>query len=470
MSLSLLARGRRQRLAGAALAVTAAGLAGVATLAPAADAATGWSLPASAGIITAAPTPTGSEALLWADGVATITSTGSGVLVLHTRADLCEGAPTIRVAVDGITKGTTTVTTPASDAYAEIAIGTAVSAGTHSVRVRFLDDHRTATCDRNVHLGWVSWRPTGTPAPTPTQKATPTPTPTSSSSVNPFLANAPYADPTYPSVAAAAALRRSDPSAAAALDRISANGASLWVGDWYSTAQVETTVRSYARAAEKAGSTGYVTVYAIPGRDCGAYSAGGLTPATYPGWIDAVARGLAGTSTAVILEPDALAQLGACEGQGDRVGMIRTAAAQLTAAGATVYIDAGHSAWIPAEAMAQRLRDVGVSGVRGFSINVSNYQTDADSQAYGEQLSSLLGGAHYVVDTSRNGRGPAGSEWCNPAGRGLGVPPAASQTGHLDANLWIKRVGESDGACNGGPAAGTFWTERAVDLGRNASW
>ena len=35
----------------------------------------------------------------------------------------------------------------------------------------------------------------------------------------------------------------------------------------------------------------------------------------------------------------------------------------------------------------------------------------------------------------------------------------------VDGYLWLKRPGESDGACNGGPKAGDFWTDRAIDFG-----
>ncbi|MER5689618.1 glycoside hydrolase family 6 protein [Streptomyces sp. NPDC002205] len=49
---------------------------------------------------------------------------------------------------------------------------------------------------------------------------------------------------------------------------------------------------------------------------------------------------------------------------------------------------------------------------------------------------------------------PAGSAgrglWCNVSGAGLGLPPQATPSGypdsHLDAFLWIKPPGESDGA------------------------
>ena len=89
-----------------------------------------------------------------------------------------------------------------------------------------------------------------------------------------------------------------------------------------------------------------LVVYAIPGRDCGSYSGGGVAESAYAAWIDTVASGIQGNPY-VILEPDALAQLGDCSGQGDRVGFLKYAAKALTLKGARVYIDAGHSAGCP---------------------------------------------------------------------------------------------------------------------------
>ena len=84
-------------------------------------------------------------------------------------------------------------------------------------------------------------------------------------------------------------------------------------------------------------------------------------------------------------------------------------------------------------------------------------------------------GANFVIDTSRNGAGPVEGDplyWCNPTGRALGVAPTAN-TGNpqIDAFLWVKRPGESDGSCGRGePGAGTFVNQYAVDLARNAGW
>ncbi|CAM5532402.1 glycoside hydrolase family 6 protein [Streptomyces hirsutus] len=34
----------------------------------------------------------------------------------------------------------------------------------------------------------------------------------------------------------------------------------------------------------------------------------------------------------------------------------------------------------------------------------------------------------------------------------------------MDAYLWVKRPGESDGECKGGPKAGEWWEDYAVKL------
>ena len=84
-------------------------------------------------------------------------------------------------------------------------------------------------------------------------------------------------------------------------------------------------------------------------------------------------------------------------------------------------------------------------------------------------MSSLLGGSHYVIDTSRNGNGPAADaplNWCNPAGRALGTrPTTVGLAPRVDALLWIKRPGESDGSCRPGePTSGWWYADYAVEL------
>lgn len=114
---------------------------------------------------------------------------------------------------------------------------------------------------------------------------------------------------------------------------------------------------------------------------------------------------------------------------------------------------------------------------------------------YAGMLGGTLPTTRFVIDTSRNGAGPwqppSGvypdpQDWCNPPDRGLGLRPgAAAGVPLLDAYLWVKIPGESDGACTRGlgpagstvdpewglvdPPAGAWFPQMALQLARNAS-
>jgi cellulase/cellobiase CelA1 len=70
-----------------------------------------------------------------------------------------------------------------------------------------------------------------------------------------------------------------------------------------------------------------------------------------------------------------------------------------------VYIDAGHSNWVPAGQMATRLRAADIAQASGFALNVANYDATDHEVAYATELNRDLGMAkRFVVDTSRNGQ------------------------------------------------------------------
>ena len=119
--------------------------------------------------------------------------------------------------------------------------------------------------------------------------------------------------------------------------------------------------------------------------------------------------------------------------------------------GATIYLEAGASDWEPARRTAKKLRKIGISKVRGFMLNVTHYDWTAANIRHGIDLSRRLGGKHFVINTSQNGRGPVHYKaangrriniWCNPGMRGLGPAPTTA-TSHplVDAYLWINRPG-----------------------------
>lgn len=269
-----------------------------------------------------------------------------------------------------------------------------------------------------------------------------------------------------PNAGAAAAAEQAgvSPEDAALLSELAGVPTATWLGAW--SGDVAASVRSVMDRAGAVGGVPIFVTYNVPDRDCGSYSAGGSgSPAEYARWIDQVAAGIGTGSAVVIVEPDALAQQ--CGNPEERYQLLRRAVEVLERnPGTRTYLDAGHSEWISASTMAGRLRAAGVDGADGFALNVSNFGTTADNVSYGQTMSTALGGAHFVIDTSRNGSGP-GSDWCNPTGRTVGERPT-SQTGwpQVDALLWVKTPGESDGTCNGGPAAGTFWPQYALGLMR----
>jgi len=227
-----------------------------------------------------------------------------------------------------------------------------------------------------------------------------------------------------------------------------------------------------AAEARDQDATVSVAVYGLPDRDCGNHSAGGLDPQAYAEWTARIGDALRNASDVrkiVVLEPDSIALAPSCGSLDDRAGYLRTAVDNIRGVDTWIYLDGGHSAWHPATEMADLLRSTGLMGdVRGIALNVSNYQDTANEFAYAHQLSDLLGGTHAIIDTARNGAGPAGSQWCNPAGRLLGAAGGAFGDGVVDTTLWIKPPGESDGECNGGPAAGTWWPDAAVELTRES--
>jgi endoglucanase len=286
---------------------------------------------------------------------------------------------------------------------------------------------------------------------------------------NPLAGHSFFVDPTSPAMAAA---RKANPPSPE-LDAIANTPQAHWVDPGVSSAAVA----GYVGAAQAAGSVPVLALYAIPHRDCGSFAAGGFATGTdYRQWIDGVAAAVGSSPAAVIVEPDAL-DMADCLSpaqRDERFGLIRYAVDTLTRdPAAAVYVDGGHSRWKSVEEIAARLNQVGVDHARGFSLNTANFYTTDEEIGYGEAISGLTKGAHYVVDTSRNGAGPAPDaalNWCNPGGRALGVPPTTATAGaHADAYLWVKRPGDSDGSCGRGePGPGHFMNQYAIDLARAA--
>ena len=263
----------------------------------------------------------------------------------------------------------------------------------------------------------------------------------------------------------AEAWRAKRPSDAALLDRIAAQPVAKWIGDW--SRDVRGDVSRHVARARQGGMVPVFVAYNIPNRDCGSYSAGGSNSASaYRSWIASFAAGLTG-KTVVVLEPDAVAGASclSAAAREERYALLAGAIRTLKAAGAVVYLDAGHARWHSASEIASRLEKAGIAHADGFALNVSNYIATSTNAAYGRSVSKLVGGKHFIIDTSRNGAPVTSGAWCNVAGAALGSAPT-TDTGDplIDAFLWVKQPGESDGTCGGGPSAGKWWPEYALRL------
>ncbi|MFF3322108.1 glycoside hydrolase family 6 protein [Streptomyces sp. NPDC002889] len=252
------------------------------------------------------------------------------------------------------------------------------------------------------------------------------------------------------------------------------------VAEWIGPDNPEAEAKGFTEAAKKADRDALLVLYNIPHRDCGQFSKGGAADGNaYREWIDKVAKGIGDRRATVVLEPDAVLHLvDGCtpdEYHEERYDLLKGAIERLKRQPATtVYLDAGNAGWSQPDSLFEPLQWAGIAKADGFAVNVSNFQTTAASKEFGRKLSAKVGGKHFVIDTSRNGNGPytqgdPKENWCNPPGRSLGEPPT-TKTGDplVDGYLWIKRPGESDGDCKGGPKAGDWYPEYALELARNS--
>jgi endoglucanase len=278
-----------------------------------------------------------------------------------------------------------------------------------------------------------------------------------------------YVDPASSSARWVAA-NPGDSRAAVIRDRI----ASVPQARWYTTtntSSIRSEISSFVGAAASAGKIPILVVYNIPNRDCGGPSGGGApSHAAYRAWVDEVAAGLAGRPATIVLEPDVLPLMTNCQNtdqQNQTKASMAYAGKKLKSGSsrAKVYFDIGHNAWLsPAEA-ANRLRGADISNsADGISTNVSNYHYTSTEVNFAKNVLNAVGDSRLkaVIDTSRNGNGAQGSEWCDPPGRAIGTPSTVN-TGdaRIDAFLWVKLPGEADGCI---APAGQFVPQRAYEL------
>jgi endoglucanase len=250
---------------------------------------------------------------------------------------------------------------------------------------------------------------------------------------------------------------------------------------------IATAVSRYLTRAsvQEPGTVPLLATYRVVHGLCGHASDSPGDVASYHDFINGFASGIGSYPAVLFLEMDSVITMPCLSprGQSVREQELQYAINTLTADDPhlVIYLDAGAADALPPGKAARFLRRSGVAKIQGFFLNATHYDWTSNEIKYGEQISRLTGGKHFVVNTAVNGRGPLhppdierqGNEvLCNPPGRGLGPRPT-SRTGFRNADMfaWIGNPGESGGACiPGAPATGVYWPAYALMLVRNAEY
>lgn len=350
---------------------------------------------------------------------------------------------------------------------------------------------------------------------------------------NPFEGVQLYLNPDY--VAKVEEAARQNPGSAALYRKVASYPTAIWLD---SIARIPSVTRWLDDARQRQTNdrpmlTVFV-VYDLPNRDCAAKSSAGELDLDQNGearyrteFIDPIAaqfRAHPDQPIVVVLEPDSLPNL--ATNLGNKRCMVSADAYMRSVAYAirmlaqnhvSIYLDAAHAGWIGWDDNRSRMARIfkrvldmagGAELVRGFATNVANYNTLSgrdgkklersnpcpDELSYVRRLSDTLKRLGikrkgFVIDTARNGKGGLRrkwGEWCNVKGAGLGErPQAIIDEPPIDAYLWIKPPGESDGvsdpsqprfdpSCNSAdsapdsPQAGDWFPTYFSDLIKNA--
>ncbi len=238
-------------------------------------------------------------------------------------------------------------------------------------------------------------------------------------------------------------------------------------------------------AATEPGTIPMLATYRLVDGHCGHWSDPPADVASYEAFISRFAQGVGSYRAVLFLEMDALITTPCLSPDGVSVRMaeLRYAINTLTAdcPHLVIYLDSGAADALPAADMARLLVQAGVEQIQGFFLNSTHFDWTEQEVTYGETISKLTGGKHFVVNTAENGQGPyipkdranqGNEQICDPPNRGLGVRPT-THTGfrNVDAFAWIANPGISGGQCApGAPPTGFFWNAGAISLVEHANY
>ena len=317
---------------------------------------------------------------------------------------------------------------------------------------------------------------------TPTDPANPLALPTPPPAVNPLAGATFFVDPQSEAAHAA----ESDPT----LGVIAREPGTARFGKFSfgsnGVPDIQTAVSRYlSRAAvESPGSVPLLATYRLVDGHCGHWADPPADVASYQNFINGFAAGIGSYRAVLFLEMDSLITMPCLtrHGQAVREAELRYAINTLTAQDPhlVIYLDAGAADALHARDAARFLRASGVAKIEGFFLNATHFDWTSNEIRYGRQISRLIGGKHFVINTGENGMGPQrpadivhqGMEvLCNPRA-GLGPLPTAN-TGYRNVDMfaWTSNPGESGGRCGANaPATGEYWPAYAKMLVQNADF
>jgi endoglucanase len=250
---------------------------------------------------------------------------------------------------------------------------------------------------------------------------------------------------------------------------------------------IATAVSRYLSRAqvESPGTVPLLATYRIVHGLCGHASDSPADVASYHNFIEGFAQGIGSYRAVLFLEMDSIITMPCLSrhGKAVREHELQDAINILTAncPHLVIYLDAGAADALSARDAAKYLRASGIARIQGFFLNATHFDWTSHEIRYGEQISHLTRGKHFVVNTGENGQGPmrprdivhSGNEvLCNPPGRGLGPLPTAN-TGYRNVDMfaWTTNPGESGGPCvPGAPPTGVYWPAYAAMLVQNADF
>lgn len=220
---------------------------------------------------------------------------------------------------------------------------------------------------------------------------------------------------------------------------------------------------------------------------CGANKQDSAAQVTaFEDFINQLAQGISANRVILFLEEDGVITMPCltAAGRQTRIAELQYAIDKLSQLPrAAVYVDGGAADALSVRQDAHYLNAIGVDKIQGFFLNATHADWPLNEIAYGQKISRLTHGAHFVVSTSLDGRGPVhpkdrrhnGNEiLCNPPGQGLGPKPTVD-TGYadVDAFAWI-----GDPGLQGCPASqahvhapvGSFVPSLALSVIRRADY